>query len=103
MKIESSSYPLGAPQNRAQGVTNTVDAEGVVEPVQRVSAGNAQNSAVNLSSISALRPAGDSDIDTAKVESIKAALRDGSYKIDSSKIADGMLGNARELLQPKTR
>jgi negative regulator of flagellin synthesis FlgM len=33
---------------------------------------------------------------------MKAALRDGSYSIDSGKIADGLLGNARDLLQTKT-
>jgi negative regulator of flagellin synthesis FlgM len=37
------------------------------------------------------------------VESIKQALRDGTYKIDSGKIADGMLDTARELLQKVTR
>ena len=39
------------------------------------------------------------DIDTAHVESIKQAIRDGSLKIDASKIADGVLETARGLLQ----
>jgi negative regulator of flagellin synthesis FlgM len=42
---------------------------------------------------------GSADIDTAHVESIKQAIRDGSLKIDSSKIADGVLETARGLLQ----
>jgi negative regulator of flagellin synthesis FlgM len=103
MKIESSNYPLTTTQNGAQRATNDSDAKGVVEPVQQASAAGAQNSTVNLSSVSALRTSSDSDIDTAKVESIKAALRDGSYTIDSGKIADGMLSNARDLLQTRTR
>ena len=49
-----------------------------------------------------LRASNASDIDTAKVESIKAAIRDGSLKIDSGKIADGMLSTARDLLQTRT-
>jgi len=49
-----------------------------------------------------LRTSGSSDIDTAKVASIKAALNDGSYKVDSGKIADGMLSSARELIQTNT-
>lgn len=102
MKIESSNYPLAAPQTGAQAATNHSDAKGAVDAAQQVSA-DAQNSTVILSSMSALRTPGDSDIDTAKVESIKAALRDGSYKIDSGKIADGLLGNARDLLQTTTR
>jgi negative regulator of flagellin synthesis FlgM len=33
------------------------------------------------------------------VESIKAAMRDGSLTMDSSKIADGLLGTVRDLLK----
>jgi negative regulator of flagellin synthesis FlgM len=103
MKIESSNYPLEAPQNGAQRATNNSDPNGAVEAVQPVSAAGAQNSTVSLSSMSALRTPSDSDIDIAKVESIKAALRDGSYKIDSGKIADGLLSTASDLLQTTSR
>lgn len=103
MQIKSSNHPITAPQNDTQRRTNHSDAEGAVESVQRVSAAGSENSTVSLSSLSALRPSSDSDIDTAKVESIKAALRDGSYKPDSGKIADGMLSIARELIQTRTR
>ncbi|WP_176058339.1 flagellar biosynthesis anti-sigma factor FlgM [Paraburkholderia sp. BCC1876] len=102
MKIESGNYPLTARQSGARGTTVNSDAEGAVESVPQVGAADAQNSTVSLSSMSAVHTSGDSDIDTAKVESIKAALRDGSYQIDSGKIADGMLGHARDLLQTKT-
>ena len=101
MKIESSNYSLATPQNGAQRTTNNGDTNGAVESVQQAGAAGAQNSTVNLSSMSALRTSSDSDIDTAKVESIKAALRDGTYQIDSGKIADGMLNTARDLLQTK--
>ncbi|KMY86067.1 Negative regulator of flagellin synthesis [Candidatus Paraburkholderia calva] len=99
MKIDSTTNTLATLQNRAPRATNNSDAKGAV---QQVSAAGAQNSTVNLSSMSALRTSGGSDIDTAKVESIRAALRDGSY-IDSDKIADGMLSTARDLLQTRTR
>lgn len=99
MKIESGNYPLAAPQSGARGATHHSDAEGAVESVQQVGAAEAQNSTVSLSSMAAVHTPGDSDIDTAKVESIKAALRDGSYQIDSGKIADGMLSHARDVLQ----
>ncbi|SPB17698.1 flagellar biosynthesis protein FlgM [Caballeronia novacaledonica] len=100
MKIESISYTLASAQNDAQRATNNGDAKSAV---QAVSAAGAQNSTVNLSSMAALGKSSDADIDTAKVESIKAALRDGSYKIDSASIADGMLSTARDLLQGKAR
>ncbi|PQV46715.1 flagellar biosynthesis anti-sigma factor FlgM [Paraburkholderia sp. BL21I4N1] len=99
MKIESGNYPLAAPQSGARNTTSNNDAEGAVESVQQAGAGDALHSTVSLSSMAAVHTPGDSDIDTAKVESIKAALRDGSYKIDSGKIADGMLSHARDLLQ----
>ena len=61
------------------------------------------NSTVSLSALSTdLRTSGSADIDTAKVASIKAALNDGSYKVDSGKIADGMLSSTRELMQTNT-
>ncbi|WP_248323688.1 flagellar biosynthesis anti-sigma factor FlgM [Caballeronia sp. Sq4a] len=62
----------------------------------------AEGSTISLSSTAALA-SHSSDIDTAKVEAIKAALKDGSYKIDSAAIADGMLGTARDLLRATSR
>jgi negative regulator of flagellin synthesis FlgM len=99
MKIGSSNFPPAVLQNGAQRGANSSDAENAVEPVQQGGTAGVANSTVNLSSMSALRTSSDSDIDTAKVESIKAALRNGSYTIDSGKIADGMLGSASEMLQ----
>ncbi|MDR5748603.1 flagellar biosynthesis anti-sigma factor FlgM [Caballeronia sp. LZ029] len=100
MKIESSNYTVATVQSDTQRATNNGDAKAAVQPV---SAAGAQNSTVSLSSMSALGESSGSDIDTAKVESIKAALRDGSYKIDSGNIADGMLSTARDLLQARSR
>ncbi|MFM0549856.1 flagellar biosynthesis anti-sigma factor FlgM [Paraburkholderia sediminicola] len=64
------------------------------------------DASVSLSGLSqhlrSLAASGSADIDTAHVESIKQAIKDGSLKIDSGKIADGVLNTARELLQSKT-
>jgi negative regulator of flagellin synthesis FlgM len=103
MKIEPSNSTLATLVNGAQRATSSGDAKEAVGGVQPVSAAGAQSSTVNLSSVSALHTPSGSDIDTAQVESIKAALRDGTYQIDSSKIADAMLSSARELLQTKSR
>lgn len=40
-------------------------------------------------------------IDQAKVDEIKASIADGSYKVDAEAIADKLLANAQEMLQPK--
>jgi len=62
---------------------------------------------VNLSGLSSqlqnLASAGSSDIDTSHVESIKAAIKNGTLTIDSGKIADGVLATARDLLQKRSQ
>ncbi|MFM0480692.1 flagellar biosynthesis anti-sigma factor FlgM [Paraburkholderia strydomiana] len=64
------------------------------------------DASVSLSGLSqhlrSLAASGSADIDTAHVESIKQAIKDGTLQIDSGKIADGVLSTARELLQSKT-
>ncbi|WP_010090421.1 flagellar biosynthesis anti-sigma factor FlgM, partial [Burkholderia ubonensis] len=58
---------------------------------------------VNLSGLSGqlrtLSASGNADIDTGLVQSIKDALSNGTLTIDASKIADGVLNTARELLK----
>ena len=49
----------------------------------------------------ASRRADLADIDQVKVDEIKSAIADGSYKVDAEAIADKMLANAQEMLQPK--
>ncbi|MDP2247772.1 MAG: flagellar biosynthesis anti-sigma factor FlgM [Nitrosomonadales bacterium] len=36
--------------------------------------------------------------DAAKVEAIKAAIMDGQFKIDSGKVADGLINTVKDLL-----
>ncbi|MFM0716529.1 flagellar biosynthesis anti-sigma factor FlgM [Paraburkholderia strydomiana] len=64
------------------------------------------DASVSLSGLSqhlrSLAASGSADIDTAHVESIKQAIKDGTLQIDSGKIADGVLQTARDLLQNKT-
>jgi negative regulator of flagellin synthesis FlgM len=52
------------------------------------------------SSLRSLAASGSADIDTAQVESIKNAIRNGTLQIDTGKIADGVLQTARDLLAP---
>jgi len=67
-------------------------------------ASSAGDASVSLSSLSSqlrsLAASGSADIDTAHVESIKDAIRNGTLQIDAGKIADGVLDTARSLLKP---
>ncbi|SAL18032.1 anti-sigma-28 factor FlgM [Caballeronia turbans] len=103
VKIESNSNTtLAGLQDNLQRASQN-DAKGAAGTVQQSGTGTATNSTVSLSPLSTdLRASNGSDIDTAKVESIKAAIRDGSLKMDTSKIADGILSTARDLLQTRT-
>ncbi len=49
------------------------------------------------------RQVGSGDFDAARVEQIRAAIQDGTLKMDASKIADGVLSDAQSLLSAQTR
>ena len=104
VKIDSSNTSqIAALQEAAQQRATQADAQATSTTGGTTSSTGGSNSTVSLSALSTdLRTSGSSDIDTAKVASIKAALNDGSYKVDSGKIADGMLSSARELMQTNT-
>lgn len=104
MKIAATNTTTLAPlTNGAPRTSTSSDATGAVSAAQAAGAADQRDSTVSLSPMSALHASSDADIDTAKVEAIKAALRDGTYQIDSGKIADGMLASARELVQKGPR
>ena len=101
MKINSSNVPAALQTNEMRvAAKSKVQSAGAV---QQASAADATSSTVSLSSSSNLSAMGASDIDTSKVESIKAALRDGTYRIDSGNIAGGMLSSASELIKTQSR
>jgi negative regulator of flagellin synthesis FlgM len=64
-------------------------------------------SPVSLSDLSArlhaLESSGsaEADFDTAKVEKIKQAIRDGKFEVDSSKVADKLISSVHELFGKK--
>jgi negative regulator of flagellin synthesis FlgM len=91
---------------QSDATTANSNAQSASTPSQTTSSSGSGDASVSLSGLSqhlrSLAASGSADIDTAHVESIKAAIKDGSLTIDSSKIADGVLNTARELLQSKT-
>jgi negative regulator of flagellin synthesis FlgM len=109
VKVDSSTNPNLTPLNTGvqrsqQGETAAAGANTANTANTPVSSGGGAAADVSLSALAghlqSLAASGSSaDIDTAHVESIKQAIRDGSLKIDASKIADGVLETARGLLQ----
>jgi negative regulator of flagellin synthesis FlgM len=90
-------------QSDATTANSNAQSAGTASQTPTSGSGDASVSLSGLSQhLRSLAASGSADIDTAHVESIKAAIKDGSLTIDSSKIADGVLNTARELLQSKT-
>jgi negative regulator of flagellin synthesis FlgM len=88
--------------------TQQSDAASTASTAQNASqaaATSAGDASVSLSGLSqhlrSLAASGSADIDTAHVASVKQAIKDGTLQIDSSKIADGVLQTARDLVQSK--
>ena len=68
-------------------------------------ASNEPSARVELSSHAALQgpDVGRADFDSAKVDRIAQAIRDGTFKINAEVIADKLIANAQDLLVKPTR
>ncbi|ACR30381.1 flagellar biosynthesis anti-sigma factor FlgM [Burkholderia glumae] len=95
--VRPASPDAASPRTQASSST----APAAAAPAESAPAGGDAN--VNLSSLSTnlrlLAASGSADIDTAKVQSIRDAIKNGSLTIDTGKIADGILQTASELLR----
>jgi negative regulator of flagellin synthesis FlgM len=90
-------------QGDAASASGNAQSAGTSSPAAGSASGDASVSLSGLSQhLRSLAASGSADIDTAHVESIKAAIKNGSLTMDSGKIADGVLNTARELLQSQT-
>jgi negative regulator of flagellin synthesis FlgM len=80
-------------------------AAGDRKPAAQQPAANEPSARVELSSQAALRgqDAVRADFDSAKVERIAQAIRDGTFKINAEVIADKLIANAQDLLVKPTR
>ena len=96
-----------AQQGSTNAATDSATTPAAQSPASTTGGGTTGDSAnVSLSSVSSslrsVAASDSSDIDTAKVESIKNAISNGTLQIDTGKIADGVLDMARSLIQPSS-
>ncbi|WP_150668965.1 flagellar biosynthesis anti-sigma factor FlgM [Pandoraea anhela] len=110
MKIEPPANPLtGVGASKAttdRTTTGSVNVDVTITPATTVG-GDASVSTSALSSEmralqEALAQTGTADIDVAKVTAIKAAIANGQLAIDTSRIADGLIATARDLLSAQS-
>ncbi len=93
---------------------NAAFSKNVVDPSPLVSAKDGANanrgvsgtpapaSQTQASSVVSLLPSADGDFDSARVGQIRADISSGRYRVDTGRIADGLLASVRDLVGGKT-
>ncbi|MDC6705938.1 MULTISPECIES: flagellar biosynthesis anti-sigma factor FlgM [Pseudomonadota] len=98
-----SSQAAAARQQQAKAAAPAPAAEAASQGASRVASSGAAASAgvpVTLSSAARAVDASRSsaDFDAAKVRAVKAAIENGSFRVDAEAVADKLLANAYEVL-----
>lgn len=105
MKVESSSPDsyigsvAGGPQKAADKPTAGAEAAAASGAAAAAQPQAGVTVTLSSSATQALSGSGNNDVFNAdKVEAMKAAIADGSFKVNAEAIADKMLSNAAEML-----
>jgi negative regulator of flagellin synthesis FlgM len=102
---QTDSLTNGATRTQQDSSTSAANTASSAATTAQAATGSGGDANVSLSGLSSglrnLAASGSSDIDTAHVESIKAAIANGTLTIDPGKIADGVLETTRSLLQTR--
>lgn len=88
---------LGGIVPRTEGATTTASGK-----TKSLDGGVSQSATVTLSSVATgLFGDASGEFDAGKVATVKQAIDNGTYQINPEVIADKLIGNARDLLQPR--
>lgn len=94
---------IGSFESKPVTPAATAERKGTAQAAPAAGHGVQASAQVELSSTATqlVKGAEDGSFDSAKVERIAAAIRDGTYRIDANAIADKLIVNAEELLGRK--
>lgn len=103
MKIGITSTPAAdaAALSRANAEAGAAAAK--ARSAAQAPGSDASSVQISSAATSLLAGAATPEFDAGKVERIKQAIADGSFKIDAAAIADKLIANAQELLGPPER
>ena len=99
MKI--GPFNISSARTKANGESTAVarpSSNGAATATASAGAGEASTQVALSPAATTLIAGGDASFDTAKVQRIAQAIRDGSFRINAGAIADKLLDNAHELL-----
>lgn len=97
MKVDGTGKPLAPPANiapRAGGAAKAGEVSNAAAPGATVALSPLSSSLKEVESSLTNTPV----VDTGKVEKIRAAIADGSFKVDANKVADGLIASTQQLL-----
>lgn len=101
MKINESIKPVISPAQTRQA--KDVEKAGVEKTISAKPSQDTPAVVEKLSTAPTVSNPGASAVtfDTKKVEALKAAIAAGTFKVNTGKIADGLLASVKDLLHPK--
>ncbi|MDB5838367.1 MAG: putative negative regulator of flagellin synthesis (Anti-sigma-28 factor) FlgM-like [Herminiimonas sp.] len=98
MKIDDSS-------KKTPGVGVTAGQAGGSRAIEKAATSASSSDSVRISpqsqALASQVSGGDAVFDAAKVEEIKAAIANGSFKVNPERVADGLLDTVRDLIHPR--
>ncbi|MCL2876208.1 MAG: flagellar biosynthesis anti-sigma factor FlgM [Betaproteobacteria bacterium] len=95
MKVESLGKPIGpTPTSETRQRPNS---EPIANSGEQVQLSSLASSLQKAEAALAKTPT----IDTARIEEIKQAIREGHFKVDANRIADGLISEVRQMFESK--
>ncbi|MBV8617961.1 MAG: flagellar biosynthesis anti-sigma factor FlgM [Curvibacter sp.] len=108
MKIsQSPDILVGVGSTGAQGSNSGTAATGRKGVVQGTAGSGGSSSSVSVSSLAQSLSTGTgleggSDVDMDKVQTMRAAIQNGSFQVNAGAIADKLLSNAQDLMRSQS-